>query len=424
MKLYQREQLAEILTLLRMGPRHIIFITGPRQAGKTTLARQALAQAGIPHQYVPLDDPEAKILSPSHDRIQQETFTSRTDSPAKARDISWIVRLWENARTQALNSESGFILVLDEIQQVPDWSPTVKGLWDMDRINEIPLHVILLGSAPLLMQKGMNKESMLGRYITIPVPHWSFLEMRDAFGFSLEQYIFFGGYPGSAALIADEVEWQRFIADAIIGPNIERDILAMERIDNPALLKRLFEFGAECSGEILSYRKLLGKTQGKGNPETLIRYLDLLSKAGLVSGLDKYGSNLYRQKISSPKLNVHNTALMSARSGHKFEEAVANKSLWGRLTESAVGMHLLNTKSHMAKLFYWREDDFEVDFVLKRGPHLIAIEAKSGRQRSYPLAFTKFKERFKHATPVLVGSGGMPVSEFLSIPARDLPEGL
>lgn len=424
MESYQREQLAEILSLLHREPRHIIFITGPRQAGKTTLARQALAQIGIPHQYVPLDQPGTQTLSPEHAPMRQDTFVGRMDSPAKDQGIDWIIRLWENARAKALDSELGFVLVLDEIQQIPDWSRTVKGLWDMDRINEIPLHVILLGSAPLLMQKGMEKESMTGRYIPVHIPHWSLKEMQDAFGFSLEEYIFFGGYPGSAPFITDQEEWQKFITDAIVAPNIERDILAMKRIDNPALLKRLFEFGSECSGEILSYRKILREIHGKGNPETLVRYLDLLSKASLVSGLKKYGSNLYRQKISSPKLNVHNTALMSAGSGYTLKEALTGKSFWGRLVESAVGAHLLNTKSRMAKLFYWREDGLEVDFILERGPHLIAIEVKSGRPRSYPPALAEFKRRFKHATPVLVGSGGMPVSDFLSIPARDLPDGL
>lgn len=423
MKLYQREQLEEILSLLRRKPRHMIFITGPRQAGKTTLARQTLARIGIPHQYVPLDEPDAQAFRPEHDPIRQKT-SGFSKSPTEAPDITRIIRLWENARIQAHDSELGFILVLDEIQEIPDWSRTVKGLWDRDRINETPLHIILLGSAPLLMQKGMEKESMTGRYIPVHVPHWSFQEMRDAFGFNLEQYVFFGGYPGSSALIADEIEWQKFIAGAIVGPNIERDILAMKRIDNPTLLKQLFEFGSECSGEIVAYRKILGEIQGRGNPETLMRYLDLLSKAGLLSGLNKYGSNLYRQKTSRPKLNVHNTALMSARFGYKIEGAIANKSFWGRLIESAVGAHLLNTKSTLGKLFYWREGDLEIDFILKKGPHLIAIEVKSGRQRSYPPALAEFKRRFKHATPVLVGSGGIPVSEFLSIPACDLPDEL
>ena len=311
---------------------------------------------------MPLDEPEAQTLSPLHDPTRQEAFAGRMDSPAKARDISWIVRLWEHARIQALNSELGFVLVLDEIQEIPDWSPTVKGLWDADRREGIPLHVILLGSAPLLMQKGMEKESMTGRYIPVHVPHWSFKEMQDAFGFDLEQYIFFGGYPGSTSLISDETLWQRFIVGAVIGPNIERDILAMKRVDDPVLIKRLFEFGSECSGDILSYRKMLGEIKGKGNPETLIPYLDLLSKAGLVAGLEKYGSNLYRRKASSPKLNVHNTALMSARSGHKLEEAVANKSFWGRLVESSVGAHLLNTKGPANTLHYWRDGDLEIDF--------------------------------------------------------------
>jgi len=287
--------------------------------------------------------------------------------------------------------------------------------------------VILLGSAPLLMQRGMNKESMLGRYITVPVSHWSFPEMRDAFGFDLEQYVYFGGYPGGAAHIHEQKLWRQFVSGSIIAPNIERDILAMERVDNPTLLKRLFELGAAYSGQILAYNKMLGELQGKGNAATLIRYLDLLSKASLITGLQKYSNAPHLRKQSHPKLNVLNTSLMSISTGATFEKAKANESFWGRLVESAVGAHLYNTKDSTDELCYWRDNKtgFEVDFILKRGFDLIAIEVKSQKE-PYPPALTEFKRRFDNVTPVHVGEGesGIPVGEFLSIPACDLPEEL
>ena len=424
---YKRQQVGEILSLLSGPPVRMIFVTGPRQAGKTTLVRQALAE--IPPSkrgYIPVDEPGLDALPTFPIRIQPaqgpsaETVNTLGGKPS----TRWIRELWEQAREQANRSEDGFVLVFDEIQQIPDWSPTVKGLWDRDRIDGTPLHVILLGSAPLLMQKGMAKESMTGRYMTVHVPHWSFTEMRDAFGFSLEQYVYFGGYPGSASYIHEQSMWRQFVADSIIEPNIERDILAMEQIKHPALLKLLFELGVEYSGRIMSYTKMLGELRGKGHTTTLIRYLDLLSKSNLVTGLEKYSNAPHLQKQSSPKLNVLNTAFIPILSGYAFEEAQADRTFWGRLVESAVGAHLHNTKNHTSKLYYWREADYEVDFVLKRGPRLIAVEVKSGRKRSYPPGLQKFKKRFENVSSILVGTGGMPVSEFLSIPACDLPEDL
>lgn len=424
---YKRQQVKEIQSLLGSPPSRMIFVTGPRQAGKTTLVLQALAD--IPpsnREYIPIDEPGQGTLPafPGQTGSPQGPLAETVDTLLGEPGANWIRSLWEKAREQARRLENGFVLVFDEIQQIPDWSPTVKGLWDRDRINGTRLHVILLGSAPLLMQKGMAKESMTGRYITVHVPHWSFTEMREAFGFSLEQYLYFGGYPGGASYIHQQSQWRKFIADAIIEPNIERDILAMEQIKNPALLKLLFELGVECSGQIMSYTKMLGELRGKGHTTTLIRYLDLLSKSNLVTGLQKYSNAPHLRKHSSPKLNVLNTAFIPLLSDYTFEEAQADRSFWGRLVESAVGAHLHNTQNPSSKLYYWREKDYEVDFVLKRGPKLIAVEVKSGRKRSYPPGLRKIKTRFEDVVPVLVGANGMSLSKFLSIPARDLPEGL
>lgn len=434
MSSFKRAQISTLLSRLREDPKWLIVVAGPRQVGKTTLVRQALAQIDLPHKYLPVDRPQSTTLETpwsslvgtweDQDYPWDSSTTLPSDDPEEAvpisdvRDTAWLIRQWERARREAKQSERRFVLVFDEIQKIPNWSETVKGLWDADRHEDLPLHVVVLGSAPLLMQRGLS-ESMLGRFETIRLPHWSFTEMSEAFGFDLDRYIYFGGYPGAASLVQEQQRWREYILGSIIEPNIERDILAMERVDRPALLKRLFEFGAEMSGQILAYDKMLGQIQDAGNTTTLSRYLDLLSKAGLLTGLGKYAGGVYRRRASSPKLNVLNTALMSVHSGYTFEEARADRSFWGRLVESAVGAHLFNTGTPEVRLHYWRERSLEVDFVLEYGRKLVAVEVKSGPRRENTSGMEEFKTRFSPKSSLLVGEGGTPISEFLSAPAMD-----
>ena len=426
MAAYERVQLSTLLQRLDEPSERLIVITGPRQTGKTTLVRQAMDRLDRPCRYVPVDEPEP-ATTPPVPGIDDDAITSSdplTVSIGRERDANWLARQWERARIDADRSERGSVLVLDEIQKVPNWSEAVKGLWDADRRHGRRLHVVLLGSAPLLMQRGMS-ESLAGRFETLRLAHWSFEEMSAAFDFDLDSYVYFGGYPGGAPLVRDQDRWRAYVTQALIEPNIERDILALQRVDKPALLKRLFELGAEYSGQILSYNKMLGQLQDAGNTTTLARYLDLLSKAGLMTGLPNYAGGAYRRRASSPKLNVLNTALMAARSGRTFEEAKADRTFWGRLVESTVGAHLFNTAPPEARLHYWRDKAREVDFVLERGPKLAAFEVKSGARRSNASGLDEFARRFPRMTalPVLVGEGGMPIGEFLSTPAREWIDG-
>ena len=407
---FRRSQVQSICQLLDSNPDYMIAIFGPRQAGKTTIVQQALARTRLPGRYLAVDEPDYPPPSLEYDRGAMDIR-----KPPR-RDTEWLVRQWQAARLEAERSGQGFVLVLDEIQKLPDWSSTVKGLWDADRARGCLLRVVLLGSAPLLMQSGLN-ESLAGRFLPIPVTHWSYEEMSQAFGFSLDEYCFFGGYPGAASLTADPEQWRNYVLEAIVAPAIERDLLAMTRIDKPALLRRLLDVGSSYSGRIVAYNKIMGHLQDAGNTTTLARYLDLLSRVGLLAGLPKYDRTLYRRRASSPKLNVLNTAIMTTVSGYSFHEARNDRSFWGRIVESAVGVHLLNTATSDTRVHYWRDGNDEVDFVLERGPRVIAIEVKSGAKISLARGMDEFRRRYNPSNALRVGVEGIPLDEFLSQPA-------
>jgi predicted AAA+ superfamily ATPase len=410
---YQRPESATLRERLLETPRFLIVVAGPRQVGKTTMVRDVLANYP-PERYtfIAVDSPEE---SPLADTSQLTAPTMR--QLAQPRDSAWLVEVWQRARAAARRDAEGYVLIFDEIQKIPRWSDTVKGLWDADRAEGLMLHVVLLGSSPLLMQQGMS-ESLTGRFETIHLTHWSFREMVDAFDFDLEDYLYFGGYPGSAPLIRDEARWRNYVNTGLIEPSIEKDILMMTRVDKPALLRRLFYLGCRYSGQELSYNKMKGQLEDAGNTVTLAHYLDLLGNAGLICGLHKYAGQQHRQKSSSPKLNVLNMALMSVGSGYSKAEAQADRSYRGRMVESAVGAHLHNTASPECCIHYWRDGTNEVDFVLERGERLAAIEVKSGTVPRLIRGMAAFQKNFGECRQLVIGDGGIPLAEFLSYPAE------
>jgi hypothetical protein len=370
--------------------RFIQVLYGPRQSGKTTLAHQVMSDLDIPSHYASADEPTLK-------------------------DRTWIEQQWEIARLK-VESKKTALFVMDEVQKIDGWSETVKRLWDEDTAKGLPLHVMLLGSSPLLVQRGLT-ESLAGRFEVIPVTHWSFAEMREAFGWSLDEYIFFGGYPGGADLINDQKRWSNYIKEALIETTVSRDILLMTRVDKPALLRRLFELGCSYSGQILSYQKMLGQLQDAGNTTTLAHYLKLLEGAGLLAGLSKYAGQRVRQRGSSPKLLVLNTALMTAQSQLGLREAKQDTDFWGRLVESAIGAALINgLRGEDIELFYWSSRNREVDFVLSRGKSLVVLEVKSGRRKVTLPGIEAFSKEFRVEKKLLVGAQGIPVEEFLLTP--------
>ncbi len=411
---YRRKEVSLLRERLSEPQRFLIFVEGPRQVGKTRLVRDALTNFRQDHyRFVPVDRPDDDARAPGSMGTEGNVYVQ----DGRPRDSAWLVEHWQRARVAARQAADGHILVFDEIQKISRWSETVKGLWDADRAEGLNLHVVLLGSSPLLMQKGMS-ESLAGRYELIRIAHWSFLEMYEAFDFNLDDYIYFGGYPGSASLIRDETRWRDYVRTSLVEPNIEKDILMMTRVDKPALLKQLFYLGCEYSGQLLSYTKMLGQLQDAGNTVTLAHYLNLLGQAGLIVGLQKYAGQQHRRRGSVPKLNVLNPALMSAVSKYTRTEAKADRKHWGRIVESAVGAHIYNTGHPHCKVYYWRDSTHEVDYVIERGSKIAAIEVKSGTTSGHVGGLDIFERNFGKCRKLVVGGSGIPLVEFLSYPAE------
>lgn len=417
--IFRRPVAVKLEARLREPPRLMQILAGPRQVGKTTLVSQVLSERPLSSFRMIAADPQP--LPRASAPITQDTLQSALPPSPRWLQAEWVIAAeraaaWE-ASDLARASEPAlpFVFVVDEIQKVEQWSSLIKGLWDADRARGAAMHVVLLGSAPLLVQQGLT-ESLTGRYELVRMGQWSFAEMSEAFGITLDQYIHFGGYPGSAPLIPDEERWRHYVRSSIVEPSIERDVLAMTRVDRPALLRQLFELGCAYSAQVLSLDKVSGQL-GRGHTLTLADNLARLSQAGLLSGLQKYAGQVVRQRRSPPKFQVHDNALMTAMSSYGFDEAWKDRSHWGRQVESTVGAHLINTADADTKLFYWNESDKEVDFIVEHRGRLAAIEVKLAASTGAHAGLHEFCRRHTECKPWLVGSEALPLGEFLQRPA-------
>lgn len=386
--MYKRKLVEQLKNRIMEKRRFMQVITGPRQTGKTTAVQQAVDSLSVPYYFISADDPQ--LISPQ-----------------------WLRNEWEKARLLQKQNKRDIILVIDEIQKVPDWSSIVKLLWDEDTRKKIPIKLIITGSSSLLIQKGLN-ESMAGRFEVLFCPHWNYEECRAAFRYKLDDFMFFGGYPGAAALTKDIDRWVRYIGLSIVEPVISRDILQMEEVRKPALLRSLFTLGAAYSAQELSYTKILGQLHDAGNTVTLANYLDLLDKANILCGLQKYSANKIRMKQSSPRLLVYDTALLIWAAGASRKNYLEQPDYRGRLVESAVGAYLLaRGREEGFSVYWWREKEKEVDFIIEKGTSgLTAIEVKSGIVK-HTGGGMEFKKLYPHAFSITVGTSDCPLEDFL-----------
>ena len=395
--MFERKQIITLEKRIGEKQQLIQVITGPRQSGKTTLATQLTKKIKIPFSYVSADG----VLSSS---------------------ASWIEQQWEAARIKLkLSGSESYLLIIDEIQKIQNWSEQVKKEWDKDRINKSNIKIIILGSSTLLIDKGLS-ESLVGRFELIKLSHWSLIEMQEAFGFTPEEYVYFGGYPGAASFIRDEVRWRDYVQNSIIETTISKDILQLTTIQKPALLKNLFELACIYSGEVLSYTKILGQLTDAGNTTTLAHYQNLLNQVWFISGLQKFSGGKVSVKSSSPKWLSYNTSLISVYASESSSTIKNHLDIWGRRIEQTIGSHLLNqSRLKNINLFYWRDGNNEVDFIISKDKKIIAIEVKSGKAK-FHTGLEVFKKKYKTFKTLLISDDSLPWAEFLKLEVDELFE--
>lgn len=387
---YKRAQYEEILNRINEPRSKMQVIVGPRQVGKSTLIGQVLEACNVPYENYSADD----VAGVSAD---------------------WLSQVWETQRMKMVaRGDAKRLLVIDEVQKIKNWSETVKAEWDRDTREKREIIVVLLGSSRMWIEKGLT-ESLAGRFELIRLSHWTYTEMKECFGWTLPQYVYFGGYPGAAQYIGNETRWRNYVKDSLVEPSISKDILMDTKIMKPQLLRQLFEIGSSYSGELLSLTKVAAQLQDAGNVTTLAGYLHLLDECGLLSGLQKYAEDDARKYNSVPKFQVHNNALRNVYADEDFSEVNEDPKAWGRYVESAVGAYLVSQSQILDyKVYYWRDNNDEVDFVLVRRKRKVAIEVKSGR-RTINEGLPKFTKAYHPYKALIVGSGGLSFEEFLSM---------
>lgn len=393
--MYKRSEYQTIKNRIEEPRKFIQVVMGARQIGKSTVVKQVLKDSEVPYQFFSADN-------------------------VPATGSAWVSNCWAAARSlKENNGWDSIILVIDEIQKITNWSEVVKKEWDDDTFHDRNIKVLLLGSSRVLLEKGLS-ESLAGRFEEIRMSHWSYPEMKESFGFSLDQYLFYGGYPGAASLIGDEDRFQQYIQSSIIEATINKDILMNTPISKPALLRQTFELGAAYSGEQLSLTKMLGSLQDAGNTATLAGYINLLGESGMLCGLQKFSIDLARRKASIPKLQVYNNALKTVYSPLSFEQAILDRKTWGHIFESGIGAYLVSQAFiHHFEVFYWRERNDEVDFILRKKGSVVAIEVKSNAEKRTE-GLDKFRQLFNPTASFIVGDGGIGAEDFLSMDIRKL----
>lgn len=352
----------EIKQNIENGRDFIQVLLGPRQVGKTTGVLQYLKSYKGDSLYVSADD----LISPTND---------------------WVVEQWQNA----LSKSEKCLLVIDEIQKIPQWSNAIKRLWEQQKRKQgSQIKLILLGSSSLQIQTGLS-ESLSGRFQLIQAHHWSLKESRTLKKLSVEDFLTYGGYPGSYSLLDNKNEWEKYIKDSIIETVIGKDILSLARVAKPSLFRQTFNLLMSYPAQEMSYTKLLGQLQDSGNTDLVKHYIELYQGAFLMKSIHKYSPKTLVTRTSSPKLIPLCGALIS-------REVFRDKNGYGRAFEAAVGAALVKNGFDV---FYWRDGHLEVDYVIEDKDDVYAIEVKSGIKKSSK-GLNEFQKKFKRAKPIYI----------------------
>lgn len=394
--MFKRREYGLIRSRLLEPRRFIQLVLGPRQVGKTTVVKQVLEEMEIPSLFYSADG-------------------------FAATGAAWLSACWEKARLEAKTAPNHeIVLVIDEIQKIPNWTEVVKCEWDRDSWKKLQIKLLLVGSSRALVMDGLT-ESLMGRFEEIRMTHWSYGEMRDTFGLTMDEFIFFGGYPGPAAFVkTDRKLWRDMVIGSVIEAALNRDVFDDGRIGKPALLRRTFELGTLYSGKLLSLTKLLGEIQDAGNVMTIAGYLERLNQCGLLATLSKFSIDEARKRASIPKFQVHNNALCAALSPGDYTAVRSNPILWGGCVESAVGSYLVSQAFQKRfEVMYWRDGSDEVDFVLRIRGKIIALEVKSNFER-HTRGLEVFAKKFQPHKALIVGDGGLPLETFLTMDVMEL----
>jgi predicted AAA+ superfamily ATPase len=334
------------------APGRIQLLSGPRQVGKTTLLLELAEELGAAALYAPADAPEAVLPG------------------------FW-ERLWDQAEEVAGKAGRAVVL-LDEAHLVPDWAGRLKGVWDRLRRKKLPIQIVATGSSALRLASG-SRESLAGRFERITLTHWSAASLAQVFKLSPEvaalTIVEEGSYPGAFELRSDRARWSAYLRDAIVGPAIGRDILALAAVRRPALLRQVFGACASSPAQIVSLQKIQGQLQDAGALETIAHYLALLEEAYLVAPIQKYAARAARRRNAPPKLVTLSNALSAAVDPRGAPSQKAEPDRFGAWVENACLAHAWNAGQQVS---YWREEPLEVDGILEGSWGSWAIEVKTG----------------------------------------------
>ena len=351
-------------TLLRQriaekAPGRIQLLTGPRQVGKTTLLLQLAGSLKGRAIYATADGPEASLPG------------------------FW-ERIWSSAEEIA-HRRGDAVVLLDEVQHLPDWSRRLKGEWDRIHRLKTPLHVIVTGSSALRLGSA-SRESLAGRFERVTLSHWPAAALRDILhvkaGAAAETQVLTGSYPGAHALRGDSARFRAYVRDAIVEPAIGRDVLALEPVRRPALLRQIFGFCASMPAQIVSLQKLQGRLTDPGALDTIAHYLHLLEDAYLIAPLEKFSVRPLRRRSAPPKIIVLSNALLAGMDPLGPPDRSKDPGRFGAWVENACLAHAWNSGQRVT---YWREEPIEVDGVIEGTWGAWAVEVKTGSFETHDL---------------------------------------